>query len=94
MAVKLHTCPVMFVTLPGHPCEKVRQALNDAGVEYELVKGPIFPRSRRARVRELTGQTFVPVIEFDDGSAYRAESTEMAAEIRAGRLLEHRGGGA
>jgi hypothetical protein len=33
----------------------------------------------------------VPVIEFDDGSAYRAESQDMAAEIRAGRLFDHAG---
>jgi hypothetical protein len=28
------------------------------------------------------------VIEFEDGSAYRAESKEMAARIRDGRLFE------
>lgn len=91
MAVKLHTCPVMFVTLPGHPCEKVRQALQDAGVEFELVKNPLLPRSRRTRVQQLSGQTALPVIEFEDGSSYRAQSAEMASEIRAGRLFEHRG---
>jgi len=42
-------------------------------------------------VIELTGQSMVPVIEFEDGSASRAESKEMAAEINAGRLFDHAG---
>ena len=36
----------------------------------------------------LSGQRCVPVIEFEDGSAYRAESKEMAERIREGRLFE------
>jgi hypothetical protein len=28
------------------------------------------------------------VIEFEDGTVYREESAEMAARIRAGKLLE------
>lgn len=94
MAVKLYTCPVMFVTLPGHPCEKVRQALKSQGIAFELVKGPLLPRSRRTKVQEISGQTMYPVIQFENGSVYRAESVEMAAEIRAGRLFEHAGAGA
>lgn len=35
---------------------------------------------------ELTGQNRVPVIEFEDGTAYRAESKDMAARINAGEL--------
>jgi hypothetical protein len=31
------------------------------------------------------------VIEFEDGSAYRAESKDMAERIRAGRLFEGTG---
>jgi hypothetical protein len=33
----------------------------------------------------------LPVVEFEDGSAYRAESKDMAAEINAGKLFEHAG---
>ena len=40
---------------------------------------------------ELTGQHWLPVIEFEDGSAYRAGSEEMAETIDAGRLFEHAG---
>ena len=36
----------------------------------------------------LSGQKWLPVIEFEDGSAYRAESDEMAARVRAGSLFD------
>ena len=32
-----------------------------------------------------------PVIEFEDGRAYRAESKDMAARIRSGKLLDEAG---
>jgi hypothetical protein len=38
----------------------------------------------------LSGQRKYPVIEFEDGSAYREESKEMAATIESGRLDEKR----
>lgn len=39
----------------------------------------------------ISGQQMLPVIEFEDGSAYRAESAEMAETIAAGRLFEQGG---
>jgi hypothetical protein len=49
MAVKLHRCPNIWVKLPGHPCWKVQKALDDQGVDYEIVKeeAPSTGRSRR-----------------------------------------------
>ena len=85
MTVKLHRCPVMFAKYDGHPCWKVQKALDEAGVEYELVKGPL-RSSKRDELEQLSGQRKYPVIEFEDGSAYREESKEMAAKIRAGEL--------
>jgi hypothetical protein len=38
----------------------------------------------------MSGQHMLPVIEFEDGSAYRAESKDMAATIRAGKLFDPR----
>ena len=35
-----------------------------------------------------SGQRLYPVIEFDNGHVYRAESKDMAAVIRAGQLLD------
>ena len=85
MAVKLHRCPVMFAKFDGHPCWKVQKALDEQGVEYELVKGPL-RSGKRDELEQLSGQRKYPVIEFDDGRTFRAESKEMAAKIRAGEL--------
>ena len=93
MAVKLHRCPNVWVKVQGHPCWKVQSALDEQGIEYEIVKGP-FRRGKRDDVERLSGQRQYPVIEFEDGSVYRAESKEMAETIRAGKLDEKRGGSA
>jgi hypothetical protein len=61
----------------------VQSALDDMGIEYEVVK---HPRSDRSEIRRLTGQPWFPVIELDDGTAYHEESADMAERIRAGRL--------
>jgi glutathione S-transferase len=89
MAVRLHRCPNIWVKLSGHPCWKVQKALDEAGVEYEIVKAPLRP-GKRDEVERLSGQRKLPVIEFDDGSVYREESREMAAAISEGRLDEKR----
>jgi glutathione S-transferase len=87
MAVKLHRCSLMWVKIGAHPCWKVQKALDEQGIEYEVVKGPISP-GKRKELEQLSGQGKYPVIEFEDGSAYREESKDMAARIRAGRLFE------
>jgi glutathione S-transferase len=86
MAVKLHRCPVMFAKFEGHPCWKVQKALEDEGIEYEVVKGPLRP-GRRDQLEELSGQRKYPAIEFEDGRVYRDESKAMAERIRAGQLF-------
>jgi glutaredoxin len=80
--VKLHRCPLMFVKLPGHPCHKVQKALDEQGIEYEVVK---HGRDRK-RVEELSGQRKLPFLELQNGEIYREESREMAERIRAGGL--------
>jgi glutathione S-transferase len=85
MAVKLHRCRVMFAKFDGHPCWKVQKALDEEGVEYELVKGPV-RLGKRDELERASGQRKYPVIEFEDGSIYRDESNEMVARIRAGEL--------
>jgi hypothetical protein len=91
MTVKLHRCSGMWAKFGGHPCWRVQKALDDEGVEYELVKeGALFESGRRARTIEKTGQKKFPWIEFEDGSVYRAESKDMAETIRAGNLDEKR----
>jgi glutathione S-transferase len=87
MAVKLHRCSTMWLKITSHPCWKVQKALDDAGVAYEVVKGPL-RRGKRDEVARLTGQRAYPVIEFEDGRAYREDSSQMAARIAAGGLQD------
>jgi glutaredoxin len=93
-SVKLHRCPFTFVHNNMDHCWKVQKALDEQGIEYEVVKEPGLPRSRRKDVIRLSGQKMLPVIEFEDGSAYRAESKDMAATINAGKLFEQGGNSA
>lgn len=88
--VVLHRCPLTFLKGNWHGCHVAQKALEEKGIEHELRKAPI-RASRRTEVLEASGQTTVPTIEFADGSAYRAEGKEMATEIRADRLFEHKG---
>jgi len=88
MAMKLHRCGITWVNISAHPCYKVQKALDDAGVEYEVVKHPTFPRSKRTDVIELTGQNLLPVIELADGTVIRKESKDLIAMIEAGEVGE------
>jgi hypothetical protein len=91
MAIKLYRCSNMWVKLQGHPCWRVQSALDEQGIEYEVVKGPL-RKGKRDEVEQLSGQRAYPVIQFEDGSVYREESKDLAATIRAGKLDEGRGG--
>ena len=94
MTVKLHRCGGIGRWVKGpHPCWKVQKALDEQGIEYEVVKGPLRP-SKRDDLERLSGQRKYPTIEFEDGRVYREESKEMAATIRAGKLFEAPGAGA
>jgi hypothetical protein len=87
MAVKLHRCSTRW---KAGPCWRVQKALDDCGIDYEVMKGPLRPRNR-ADLERLSGQRLYPVIEFENGSFYREESKDMAATIRAGKLDEKLG---
>lgn len=87
MAVKLHRCSTMFIKGP-HPCWQVQKALDEQGIEYEVVRHPAFPRGRRKAYIELTGQKLFPAIEFEDGRVLREESKDLIARIREGRLVQ------
>ena len=85
MAVKLHRCPLMWVKL-AHPCHNVQKALGAAGIEFEVVKHPLLPRSKRTDLIARTGQNMLPAIEFEDGTLVRRESKELVAMIQAGDI--------
>jgi glutathione S-transferase len=87
MAVKLHRCSLMFVKIDAHPCWRVQKALDEKGIEYEVVKGPVLP-GRRDDLESLSGQRKYPTVEFEDGSVYRDESAAMAERIRADGLFD------
>jgi glutathione S-transferase len=87
MAIRLHRCSNVWVKVGAHPCWKVQKALDDQGIAYEVVKGPL-RRGKRDDLERLSGQRQYPVIEFEDGRVYRAESKEMAERIGSGRLLD------
>ena len=91
MAVKLHRCPNIWAKVKGHPCWKVQKALDDAGVEYEVAPGAWPGRKKRTALLEGTGQALFPAIEFEDGTWYREESTDMEKAIRDGTLMERAG---
>jgi glutaredoxin len=91
MPVKLHRCSNMWVKVEGHPCWRVQKALDEAGVEYEVVKYSGFRRGKRTEYIELTGQKLLPAIELEDGTVIREESKDLAARIREGRLREGSG---
>jgi glutathione S-transferase len=86
MAVKLHRCGATWAKISAHPCHRVQTALDEQGIEYEVVKGPYRP-GKRDELERISGQRKFPTIEFEDGSTYRAESQEMAERILAGRLF-------
>jgi glutathione S-transferase len=65
----------------------VQKALDEKGIEYELVKGPLRP-GKRDELEQLSGQRKYPAIEFEDGRVYREESADMAEKIRTGKLFE------
>ena len=86
MAIKLHRCSVTWFKGGLHPCWRVQHALDEQGIDYDVVTGPLRP-GRRTDLEQLSGQRKYPAIEFEDGSVYREESKDMAARIDAGDLF-------
>jgi glutathione S-transferase len=85
MAMKLHRCSNTWVKLGGHPCWRAQKALDEAGIDYELVLHSGL-RFRRPEVEAKTGQRKVPYIEFEDGTTL-LESAEIAARAKDGTLV-------
>lgn len=85
MAVKLHRCRLTWLKIGPHPCWKVQKTLDEEGVDYELIPGPLRDRSA---LQKISGQGKYPAIEFEDGRVYREESKDMVARIHAGTLAD------
>jgi glutathione S-transferase len=78
----------MWVKFGGHPCWRAQKALDEAGVDYELVQHPQFPRGRRTELQQLTGQNKLPVVEFEDGS-FLFESKTIVERAKSGTLTSN-----
>ena len=76
--MRLYVCYGTFPTPRpgGHPCRNAFEALRAAGHAPELVRSYGFGAlpdalnntAGRRRARELTGRSWVPVLELDDGT--------------------------
>ena len=100
MALKLHRCDNMWLKLGTHSCWRVQKALDEAGIEYAVVKHAKSRGTRTALAirqvslcaaaspdyKELTGQTILPAIELEDGTVIREDSKDLAARIRDGGI--------
>ena len=78
--MKLYICWGTFPSPKpgGHPCHNAHEALRRAGHAPEVVKSyglallpdtPFNQTAGRKRAKELTGDSWVPVLELDDGTA-------------------------
>ena len=79
--VKLHRCSYTFLHADMDACWRMQKALEEQGVDYEIVKHG-YGKGKRPEVVALSGQKLLPVLELPGGEAYRAESKDMAARIR------------
>lgn len=83
MAIKLHRCRLGWVKGP-HPCWRAQKALDDAGIEYQLVPHSVL-HGGRPEVEKLSGKRWLPLVELEDGTVLR-ESKAIVAAARDGTL--------
>ena len=89
--MKLYVCWGTFPTPRpgGHPCRNAHEALKEAGHSPEVVRAyglGLIPQPvngpRRAEVKRLTGDQWVPALVLDDGTAISG-SKEIVSWARA-----------
>ena len=86
--IKLHRCSYTFLHFNADACWRLQKALDEQGVEYELVThGYGKSEKSRADVVELSGQKYLPLLELEDGTVIREETDDMVAKVKAGQLL-------
>ena len=61
MAIKLHRCSGTWAKFGAHPCHRVQKALDEQGIDYEVVKLP-WPGGDREGLVRLSGQKKYPVM--------------------------------
>ena len=89
--MRLYVCYGLFPSPRpgGHPCKNAAEALRAAGHDPEIVKayglGPLpdaLNGPRRREVKRLTGESWVPALVLDDGTAIGG-SQEIVAWAKA-----------
>jgi glutathione S-transferase len=82
--VKLYRCKTPTNRLC--PCGKVARTLDEAGIEYETERVGLSRKpEKREKIVELTGQTGVPVLVDDAGSATH-DSKAIVEKVKSGSL--------
>ena len=81
-AVKLHRCSWTFAHTDLDACWKVQRALDEQGIDYEIVKHGWLKGTPRTKLEQLSGQRLLPVIEFDDGRTPRRVGRDGRARAR------------
>ena len=85
--MKLYVCYGTFPTPRpgGHPCANAYHALRDAGHDPEVIKsygfGPlpdVINGPRRAEVKRLSGNAWVPILVLDDGTVVDGSDSIVA----------------
>lgn len=73
-----------------HPCRRVQEAMREAGIDYEKVLAahgsplPFLRKGSRDELKDLTGQTGLPVLKLADGTVI-AHSRGILAWVREQR---------
>ena len=95
MAIKLHRCPSPWAKFGAHPCWKVQKALDEQGIEYEIVKGP-WPRPQDAHRGHRGNRTVARIPRSSSRTAPGIASSRRTWRRRSatGKLMEKQGAGA
>ena len=95
MAVKLHRCPNTWAKFGGHPCWKVQKALDEQGIEYEIVKGP-WPGRKSADGDHRRNRTDRRIPRSSSRTEAGTASSRRTWRRRSatGKLMEKQGAGA
>lgn len=73
-----------------HPCRRVQEAMQEAGIEYEKVIAahgnplPFLRQGSRDELREATGDTKLPALRLPDGTVIK-HSRRILAWVREQR---------
>lgn len=90
MPVTLYTCSLDDGGPKPHPCRKVHESFRAKGLAYETEifdkNRPmgLFTKGKRPKLKEMTGQEKLPVLELEDGSFITGSKNILAWGEKAG----------